>query len=114
MNIVTAEALALQLNLGKTSAIFADVQKRMDNTKGFNDFAKHILTLNDSLQPIQAYVGLSNNSNYFKIKCIHSSETIQKTFQKIVYDFGEKYKINFEKIPEKNVYYMIGKDKDAA
>ncbi|MFC1798109.1 hypothetical protein ACFLY2_03205, partial [Patescibacteria group bacterium] len=83
-------------------------------TKGFSDFEKHILTLNDSLEPMDAYVGLSNNTGFFKIKCTNSSEEVQEEFQKIVYAFAKKYKVNCEEIPEKHVYYIIGKHADAA
>lgn len=114
MEKITAQTLAAQLNLGTTATIIADVQTKINNTNGFSDFQKHILALNDSLQPMKAYVGLSNNSNYFKIKCTHSSEEIQEKFQKTVCNFSEKYKVDFEKIPEKNVYYMIGKHKNTA
>ena len=111
MNIeITAESLIRSLGLHTTDGtLVKQAQKIINNTRGFDKFAKHIISLNDSLKHIDSYVALSNSVDYFKIKCEQTnSENIVKEFTEIVEHFANKYNVTLEKVANKEVYYIIG------
>ena len=66
---VSAEVILSQLGYSNNESSLRQAQKAIEVTKGYEKFAKHILTLNDHLKKMNAYVGLSNKTDYLKIKC---------------------------------------------
>jgi len=111
MNLdITPEVLVSQLNLGNTEAILNQTKLAIDSTNEFKTFAKHIISLNDQLKHMNAYIGLSNSKPYLKIKCenTESIEIVQE-FEEHIKHWSDKYNINLEKVPHKNVYYILGK-----
>lgn len=105
---VSAEVLLSQLSYSKNEASLKQAQKVIDETKGYEKFAKHILSLNDNLKKLNAYVALSNSTNYLKIKCENDSKDILDEFHDIVLNWSSKYNVNVEKLAKKNVYYILG------
>jgi len=110
MNLdITAETILTQLKYTVNESSLAQAQKAIDNTLGFDKFAKHLISLNDNLKHVNAYVALSNNSNKFKIKSDNlDNDALLEEFHEIVKKWSDKYKVSLETIPNKEVYYIIG------
>lgn len=112
MNLeITPEVLVAQLDLGHGEATLNQTKVAMENTKDFDKFSKHILSLNDKLKHMNAYVALSNSESYFKIKCdssVDSPEIIEEFTQEVQH-FSDKYDVELKKVENKDVYYIIGK-----
>jgi hypothetical protein len=112
MNLeITPEVIATQLEIGKTEASLKQIEKNIKNTKDFNDFSKHLISLNDKLKHMHAYVGLSNKESYFKIKCDDKGlEEVEKEFLEEVEHWSSKYNVELTKLDNKNIFYIIGKN----
>jgi len=110
MNLeITPEVLISQLSLGNTDAILNQTKKAIQNTKNFDKFSKHIISLNDKLKHMNAYIALSNSKENFKIKCDSTdSNEIINEFKTELNHWSDKYNIILEKIDNKEVYYIIG------
>ena len=109
MNLeITPEVIASQLEIGKTEASLKQIVENMDNTKNFNSFSKHIISLNDKLKRMNAYVGLSNKESYFKIKCDETG--IEKDFLEEVKHWSDKYHVELRQLDNKNIFYILGKN----
>jgi hypothetical protein len=106
---VTPEVLVTQLNLGHGNATLKQAQTAIENTKNFDKFSKHIISLNDKLKHMNGYIALSNTNPYFKIKCDNEEEEIVKEFTKELSHWSDKYDVALEKVDNKDVYYIIGK-----
>ncbi len=111
MNLeITPEVIASQLEIGKTEASLKQIEKNIENTKEFNSFSKHLISLNDKLKHMHAYVGLSNKESYFKIKCEDlESQEIKNEFLEEITHWSEKYHVELKQFENQNVYYIIGK-----
>jgi hypothetical protein len=105
---VTPEVLISQLGYSRNEHTLQQADDIIKNTKGFNKFAKHIISLNDTLKYFNAFVALSNSKKYLKIKCSNANEKEKKEFHTTLEHFSSKYNIKLEKIPNKEVYYIIG------
>ncbi|MBP9490193.1 MAG: hypothetical protein KBE77_01965 [Aliarcobacter sp.] len=106
---VSAEVILSQLGYSKSEASLKQAEKMIESTKNFDKFAKHIFTLNDHLKKMNAYVGLSNKSNYLKIKCDENDSTeILEEFHEEVSHWAEKYNVKLEKLDNKHIYYILG------
>ena len=106
---ISAEVILSQLVYSKSEASLKQAEKMMQETANFEKFAKHIFTLNDHLKKMNAYVSLSNKSNYLKIKCDENdSEEILQEFHEEVSHWANKYNVNLEKTDNKHVYYILG------
>ena len=106
---VSAEVILSQLGYSKSEASLKQAEKMMESTINFDKFAKHIFTLNDHLKKMNAYVGLSNKSNYLKIKCDENdSEEILQEFHEEVSHWADKYNVKLEKLDSRHIYYILG------
>ncbi len=106
---LNAEALLTQLGYTVTEQSVAQMKKAIDNTKGFENFSKHILSLHDELAHLKGVVALSNSKDYFKIKgSVETSKEIQDEFNELVKNWSNKYKIAIEKVENKPTYYILG------
>ncbi len=106
---VTPEVLISQLGYSRNEQTQKQVKDIIANTKGFKKFAKHIISLNDSLKHMNAFVALSNSEKYLKIKCGNEDASeIVKEFNLAVEHFSEKYNVEIKKLSNKEVYYIIG------
>ena len=113
MNLeVTPEVIAKQLALGDSESTINQVKQAIENTKSFNMFSKHIISFNDRLKHINSYIALSNSKPYFKIKCDSTQESKEliTEFTTEVNHFANKYHITLEKVKDKDVYYILGRD----
>ena len=107
--IVSAEVLLSQLGYSKSDASLQQAERIIDSTSNFDKFSKHIFTLNDHLKKMNAYVGLSNKSDYLKIKCDENdSNEILEEFHNEVSHWANKYNVKLEKLNDKHIYYILG------
>ena len=106
---ITAEVLLSQFGYSKNDSSLRQAEKIIEVTKDFDKFAKHILTLNDQLKKLNAYVGLSNKTDFFKIKCDENdSKEIIEEFHDAVWKWAEKYNVELERLDKKPIYYILG------
>ena len=106
---MTAEVVLSQLGYTKSDNSLKQAQAMIDNTNNFDKFAKHIISLNDHLKKMNAYVGLSNKTDLLKIKCDENdAEEILKEFHDEVKHWANKYHVELEKLDAKPIYYIKG------
>ena len=106
---VSAEVILSQLGYSKSDASLQQAEKIIGLTSNFDKFSKHIFTINDQLKKMNAYVGLSNKSDYLKIKCDENDSTeILEEFHQEVSHWAEKYNIKLERLDNKHIYYILG------
>lgn len=106
---ITPEALLTQFGYPVNEHTMAQINKSIENTKGFDHFSKHLLTLQDAVAHHGGMIALSNSHDYFKIKCeeTNSSENIEAFTQSVAH-WADKYKIILQKVANKHTYYIIG------
>ena len=105
----TAESLLNMLGFSVTPHSKEVTERIIRNTKGFDKFAKHIISLNDSLKHMDAFIAPSNSKDYLKIKLKNDvSDEITKEFKEKLNSWAEKYKVFLQKVENKNTYYILG------
>lgn len=106
---LTPEALLAQLGYSHNAHTLEQINKVIANTRKFDSFSKHLLPLHDALAVEKGFVAMSNSEDYFKIKC-HEDSTADNlsAFNAMVSHWAEKYKIELQKVIDKNTYYIIG------
>ena len=105
---INAENLLSQLEYSVNEASLKQMNKIIESTKGFDKFAKHLLSLNDHLKHLNGYVTLSNSVDKLKIKTETKSNALIEEFNEIVTKWAQKYNVRIEKLENKNVYYIYG------
>ncbi len=106
---VNEEVIVSQLGYSLNDSTLRQAQKVIEVTKGFDKFAKHILTLNDQIKKMNAYVGFSNKNDFLKIKCDENdSKEIIEEFHDAVWKWAEKYNVELERLDKKPIYYILG------
>lgn len=106
---MTAEVVLSQLGYTKSDSSIKQAEKMIESTKNFDKFAKHIISLNDHLKKMNAYVALSNKTNYLKVKCDENdAEEILNEFHEEVNHWANKYNVELEKLDKRAVYYILG------
>lgn len=110
MNIdLSPDALLTQLGYTPTEQSIVQIKKAIDNTNGFENFSKHILSLHDELAHLKGVVALSSTKDVFKIKGSEDiSKEIQNEFSELVKHWSQKYKVAIEQVGEKPTYYILG------
>lgn len=105
---ITPEMILAQLEYTVNDSSMTQVLNAIENTKGFEKFAKHLIRLNDTLKHMNAYVSLSNNTKLFKIKSENKNHAMLQEFHETVKKWSDKYNVSLEIIPNKEVYYVLG------
>ena len=106
---VSPEVLLSQLGYSKSDSSLKQAEEVMSQTKDFNKFSKHLISLNDHLKKMNAYVALSNSTSYLKIKCDENdADEILEEFHEEVSHWAKKYNVNLQKLDGKEVYYILG------
>jgi len=108
---LSPEALLTQLDYTPTEQSIEQIKKAIENTKGFENFSKHLISLHDELAHLKGVVALSSSKDVFKIKgSTEISTEIQEEFNELVKHWSEKYKIALEQVGNKPTYYIIGQN----
>ena len=106
---VSPEVLLSQLGYAKNESSLKQAEQTMNQTKDFSKFSKHIISLNDHLKKMNAYIALSNSSDYLKIKCDENdADAILEEFHTEVSHWADKYNVDLQKLDNKHVYYILG------
>ncbi|MFA9374283.1 hypothetical protein [Poseidonibacter sp.] len=106
---VSPEVILSQLGYSKSETSLQQAEKMINNTNEFDKFSKHIFALNDHLKKMNAYVGLSNKTDYLKIKCDENdAEAILEEFHDEVSHWANKYNVKLQQLDKKPIYYILG------
>ena len=106
---VSAEVILSQLGYSKSDASMKQAEKMISITDNFDKFSKHIFSLNDHLKKMNAYVGLSNKTDYLKIKCDENdAKEILEEFHEEVSHWANKYNVKLQQLDQKPIYYILG------
>jgi len=101
-------AMLVQLGYTPNDALVEQFKKIKQNTTGYEKIEKHIMDLNDHLKVENAYVALSNSKDYLKIKVESPTPELAQEAHEKIKRFSEKFKVQVEKIPNKETYYILG------
>ena len=106
---LTQEALLTQLNYPINNHTIEQMKKTFDNTIGFENFSKHLLSLKDNIAHFYGFIAQSNSHDYLKIKCEEdeSAENIE-AFKEATKAWGKKYKVTLQQVEKKPTFYIIG------
>jgi len=102
------KAMLIQLGYTPNDALVEQFKKIKQNTNGYEKIEKHIMDLNDHLKVDNAYVALSNSKDYLKIKVESPTPELAQEAHEKIKRFSEKFKVQVEKIPNKETYYILG------
>ncbi len=106
---LTPEALLTQLGYTKSNQTIKQINDIIANTKGFDKFSQHIPSFNDALAVEKAFIAMSNSEDHLKIKCEEDpSADNLSAFNALVKHWADKYKLEIEKVNNKNTYYILG------
>ena len=106
---VSPEVLLSQLGYAKNESSLKQAKQIMNQTKDFSKFSKHIISLNDHLKKMNAYITLSNSSDYLKIRCDENdADAILEEFHTEVSHWADKYNVDLQKLDNKHAYYILG------
>jgi len=103
-----AEAILTQLGYVPNDALKKQLKDIQESTPGYAKIEKHIMDLNEHLKVNNAYVALSNTTNHLKIKVDSPTAALAEEAHEKIKHFSEKYKVEVEKLPNKETYYIIG------
>lgn len=104
------ENLLIQMDYPVNEATKKQMNAIVNNTPGFFDFAKHIFSLNDELKKMGAIVAMSNSKDYLKLKSDAKEASELEEFTQTINAWAAKYKVDLEKVDNKNTYYILGKN----
>lgn len=107
---ITPESLLIQLRYTPSDTLLQQMQEIINATDGFETFSKHILTLNDELRHLNAFVAMSNSNKHLKIKSDSKNTDEISSFTKTITKWADKYKVTLEKVEGKNTYYIISRN----
>ena len=105
---IDAENLLIQLDNKVTDATLKYMNNIIDNTDGFETFSKHLLGLKYSIAHLNGYMTMSNSKAYLKVKTDLQSKEAVEEFTEIIIKWSDKYKVQMDKMKNKNTYYIIG------
>ena len=106
---MSPEVVLSQLGYSKSDSALKQAEIMIESTENFDKFAKHIISLNDHLKKMNAYVGFSNKTEYLKIKCDENdANEILEEFHSEVLHWADKYNVKLQKIDNKPIYYILG------
>ncbi|MBA1432477.1 MAG: hypothetical protein FAF04_02515 [Epsilonproteobacteria bacterium] len=103
-----AEAILTQLGYVPNDTLKQQLQEIQDNTAGYEKIEKHIMDLNEHLKVNNAYVALSNTTKHLKIKVDSPTPALAEEAHEKIQHFSKKYKVEVQKLPNKETYYIIG------
>lgn len=106
---MSPEVILSQLGYAKSENSLKQAEVMIKKTENFDKFAKHIISLNDHLKKMNAYVGLSNKTDFLKIKCDENDAVeILEEFREEVLHWANKYNVKLEQNGKQPIYYILG------
>ncbi|MEA1956135.1 MAG: hypothetical protein U9N02_06535 [Campylobacterota bacterium] len=102
------DAMLTGLGYVPNEALLKQLERIENNTEGYDKIKKHIIDLHEHLKVNDSFVSMSNTVDCFKIKVeAPSLERIEEAHEKIEH-FCDKFKVNIEKLENKDTYYIKG------
>lgn len=105
---ITAESLLKQLKLTVNESTLSQMHEIMTHTKSYDHFFKHLFAFNDALALVNGFIAPSSSHPYLKIKFHGGNQEREQRFHETVQHWGEKYKVDLEKVADKETYYIKG------
>ena len=106
---ITPEALLTQFGYQVNIHTLAQINSAIENTSSFDNFSKHLFSLQDEIKHFDGFIALSNSHSYFKIKCeTDNSEENIKEFTDALLRWSLKYKVMLQQVDSKPTYYILG------
>lgn len=102
------EGILVELGYTANEAEIEKLNRILSKCDFDNTVLSKIITLNDKLKIFDGYIAMSNSEDYFKIKNESQNPENQKAAEDIILTWSKKYKIEVEKVKNKNTYYIIG------
>ena len=102
------DAMLTQLGYAPNDALMKQLEKIEANTVGYEKIQKHIMDLHDHLKVDESYVAMSNSEDCFKIKIDSKNKDLAEEAHEKVRRFSSKFKIDVNKLPNKETYYIVG------
>ena len=100
--------MLVQLGYAPNEALIKQLDAIERNTVDYEKIQKHIMDLHGHLKVNNSYVALSNSNEYFKIKIDAPTPELAEEAHEKVAHFSKKFKVNVEKLENKETYYIIG------
>lgn len=102
------DAMLRQLGYVPNDALMNQLERIEENTSGYTKIQKHIMDLHDHLKVDGSFVAMSNSEDYFKVKIEASSPELAEEAHEKIKHFSDKYKVELNKLDNKETYYIIG------
>ncbi len=102
------DAMLKQLGYVPNDALLDQLARIEKNTNGYEKIQKHIMDLHDHLKVDGSYVAMSNSEDHFKIKVEAVSKELAEEAHEKIKHFADKFKVEVEKLENKETYYIIG------
>lgn len=102
------DGLLKQLGYSINDGTIKQIKKIIENTEGFSHIERHLVPLNDELQKHKSYIAMSSSVDSFKIKNEAMSPEIREEVTEIIYKWANRYKIDLEKVKNRETYYIKG------
>jgi hypothetical protein len=109
--VIAKEAFLTQLGYSVTDSLLRQFERVRDNTAKFDRISDHIIALNDNLKHYNSFVALSNSYDFLKIKNQLDGEFAAQV-NELINNWAKKYKIELEKVQNKNTFYIKGYEKN--
>jgi len=97
-----------QLGYADNASLHSQMQRIIDNTRGYDKISKHIVDLHTALEPHGAHISLSNSVDHLKIKSESEFEKERQGVKSKIDAWSEKYKVELQKVEGKETYYILG------
>ncbi|MEA3330855.1 MAG: hypothetical protein U9Q29_04095 [Campylobacterota bacterium] len=101
-------AMLTQLGYAPNDALLNQLERIEKNTTGYEKIRKHIMDLHDTLKVDDSFVAMSNSNDCFKIKVESKSPELVKEAHEKIKHFSDKFKVNVNKLENKETYYIVG------
>jgi len=105
---MTLEAMLTQLGYADNDSLHVQMQRIIDNTRGYEKISKHIADLHIALKAHGGHISLSNSVDNLKIKSESEFEKERKEVRDTINAWSTKYKVELQKVDKKETYYILG------
>jgi hypothetical protein len=105
----TPETLLTQLGYPlDNDALIAQAARVIDATPGFERFARHLLSLQETIKRWDGYLALSNSRDAVKIKTDAVRPEEIEAYRDALHQWSDKYKVTLEPVEHRNTFYILG------
>lgn len=106
---MSEEGILLALGYVANDATIAQLRGILSKCDFETSELDRIVGLNDKLKIYGAHVAMSNSNPYFKIKNEATNEERKGAATEIINAWAEKYRLELQKVADKETYYVLGR-----